>query len=53
VLVRLDHNETNMFGGVLTQEDLWEQMEERVSKKTTDGEGDHDRKGGGVDVGRT
>jgi hypothetical protein len=50
--VRLDHNETNMVRRILAKEDLGKQVEQRVTQKATHSESNHDRQGGGVDVGR-
>ena len=51
--VVVDENEAHAVVDCLAEKDLGEEVEERVTEQTADGERDHDGERGRVDVGRT
>lgn len=52
VAVRLDKHKAGPVRLVLADEDLGQQVEERVAEKAADGKGHHDGQRRGIDVGR-
>lgn len=44
IAVRLDHHKSHVLRGVFSQEDLREQMEQRITQESSNSERNHDRK---------